>query len=325
MNIPTNTTPDKIDLQLAQFYASTGNWYNAVHYYELAINGGDTGLESEMGTASQQLQQQAKNDMKAGNFSQANAEYQLLSTSSAVPSDIQADAAQSLSSSQNMGFAWFYYGQNNLYNAVYYLNEEAKGGNGSTGLVGLMEFVATKLQERAQNETQAGDFNGAYTEYQLLATSDGVPASIKQDAADSMATSENLGQARYYLDQSNWYNAVYYLALEMQSNDSTGVSAMMEYAAAKLQQQAQSATASQGSFTQSYGAYDLLANTANVPVSIKQDASKSIDVSDSDYGNALWYLNQSDYANAKYYLQQVAAKGNDSTGVNALLTYVNGK
>ncbi|QHW33951.1 hypothetical protein GZH47_26240 [Paenibacillus rhizovicinus] len=325
VNGTASNTPDVLDLQLAQFYASTGNWYNAVYYYELAISGGDTGLDSEMGAAAQQLQLQAKNHMGAGEFSQAYADYQLLSASSAVPSAVQTDATQSLSTSPNMGEAWFYYNQNNLYNAVYYLNEEAVSGNASTGCVALLEFVATKLQEKAQSETKLGDFSGAYMDYQLLAASAGIPASIKQDSANSVSTSENLGQAWYYLDQRNWYNAVYYLALELQANASTGVSAMMEYAATQLQQQAQSATASQGSFTESYGAYDLLANTANVPASIKLDAGKSIDVSDSDYGNALWYLNQSDYANAKYYLQQVAAKGNDSTGVNALITYVDGK
>ena len=187
---------------------------------------------------------------------------------------MKSDATRSLSSSPNIGQAWFYYDQNNLYNAVYYLNQEAVSGNGSTGLVALMEFVATKLQEKAKTETKQGNFSGAYTDYQLLATSASIPASIKQDAANSMISSGNLGQAWYYIAQSNWYNAVYYVALEMQTNEA-GVSAMMEYAALQLQQQAQSATESQGSFAQSYSAYVLLANTANVPASINRMPAKA--------------------------------------------------
>ncbi|AZN42413.1 FN3 associated domain-containing protein [Paenibacillus albus] len=321
----TPDTPDVLDLQLAQFYSSNGNWYNAVYYYGLAISGGDTGLDSEMSTASQQLQQQAISHMEAGNYSQSYAEYELLSTSSGVPLSIKTDATQSISSSTNMGLAWYYLEQDNLYNTLYYLSEEIGSSNNSTGISALASFAASMVQQDAKNQTEQGNFGAANAEYQLLNSSQGVPASIAQDAAGSLASGSNIGDAWYYIGNSNWYNAVYYLGIEMQTNASTGVAGMMAYAAKQLQQEASNLTAAQGSFAQSYADYDLLTNTANVPASIKQDASKSIDVSDSDYGNALWYLNQSDYANAKYYLQQVAAKGNNSTGVNALLAYVNGK
>ena len=61
------TTPDTPELQKARYYATNGNWYNAVYYYEIAISGGIPGLASEMNAASEQLQQQARNDMNAGN------------------------------------------------------------------------------------------------------------------------------------------------------------------------------------------------------------------------------------------------------------------
>lgn len=317
--------PDVVNLQLAQFYASHGNPYNAVYYYQLAINNGDTDLDAEMSASAQQLQQQAIGAMEAGQFAQAYSDYQLLSSSPAVPSSVLDDATKSLSSDQNMGNAWYYHGQNNLYNTVFYISEEAGAGNQSTGIHALLTYFAGQMQAQAKTEMQQGQFGKAYTDYQLLASSQGVPASIAQDAASSLAATANLGEAWYYLSANNWYNAVFYLGIEMQSNASTGVTALMNYAAQQLQQQAQSVTASLGSFAQSYGSYVLLSTTSGVPLSIAQDAGKSIDVSDSDYGNALWYLGQLNYENAKYYLQQIATKGNNSTGVTALATYVNGK
>ncbi|WEK54398.1 MAG: InlB B-repeat-containing protein [Candidatus Cohnella colombiensis] len=317
-------TPDLVNLQLAQFYASHDNAYNAVYYYQLAISNGDTGLESEMSAAAGKLQQQAKNAMEAGEFSQASSAYQLLSNSSEVPSAISTDAAKSISASQSMGLAWYYYGQNNLYNAVYYLSEEIGGGNNSTGVNALISYAAKQLQELARGETEQGQFAAAYTDYQLLASGNGVPTGIVQDATSSIATGGSIGNAWFYLAQSNWYNTVYWLGNAMQTNSSTGVSAMMSYAAKQLQQQAQDKM-TQGQLDQGYTSYALLATTAGVPTVIAQDASKSQDVSDSNYGVALWYLNNSNYINAKYYLQLVVANGNNSSGVQGLLSYVNSK
>ncbi|RKP46305.1 hypothetical protein D7Z26_24845 [Cohnella endophytica] len=316
------STPDLVNLQLAQFYASHGNAYNAVYYYQLAISNGDTGLDSEMIVAAGLLQLLAKSAMETGDISTAYSAYQLLSGSSAVPSSVSADAAKSLSSSQNMGLAWYYYGQNNLYNAVYYLAQEIGSGNSSTGIGALMSNVATKLQQQAQSETQQGQFAAAYRDYQLLASNNGVPAGIAQDAATSISTGGSIGNAWFYLAESNWYNAVYWLGDTMQTNASTGVSAMMIYASNQLQQLAQGHMA-QGQLAQGFTAYALLVATAGVPTSVALDASKSQDVSDSNYGDALWYLNQANYINAKYYLEQVEANGNNSTGVQALLSYVN--
>ncbi|NBD28210.1 glycosyl hydrolase family 95 catalytic domain-containing protein [Paenibacillus glycinis] len=317
--------PDLLNLQLAQFYASQGNAYNAVYYYQLAIGNGDTELETEMGAAARQLQRQASNAMKAGEFTRAYSDYQLLATSPAIPSDVADDATKSMSSNDNIGVAWYYFNQNNFYNTVYFLSQEVVNGNQSTGISALIGYVAAKLQVQAQSEMQQGQFESAYTDYQLLASSQGVPMDVAQDATNSLATDESLGQAWFYLSTNNWYNAVYYLGSAMQTNASTGVTALMDFAAQKLHQQAQSQTASQGSFEQSYNAYFSLSTTTGVPAAIAEDAGKSIDVSDSDYGDALWYLDQKNYDNAKYYLQQIAAKGNDSTGVNALLAFVTGK
>ncbi|MGX6445252.1 Ig-like domain repeat protein [Neobacillus sp. K501] len=163
----------------ACWYYSIQNYYNAVYFAGAAIAEGDTRpeLQELMNNASKAL----FNDASRMNSEDAKYAYQLLVSSPGVPSDIKEEAQEKLKPvvvSAKYNEAVWYFSVANYFNAVYFAGAALDEGDARTEVQELMKDSASKLLNAAETMTSE---DAGYA-YQLLASTTGVPADIRDSA-----------------------------------------------------------------------------------------------------------------------------------------------
>lgn len=193
--------------------------------------------------------------------------------------------------------AVFYFDNNNFYNAVYFAGEALKAGDQRPEVQTLMNNAAKALLD----STATLDSASAANAYQLLSTTTGVPADIKA-AADaqltSVPTSANYGLAQWYFDQKNYYNAVHFAGVAINTDHDTSAAAqtLLNNASQALIKEAGTLT----DLTPAQNGYQLLLDTAGVPDAVKTEAQKKFD-NIVIYATAQWYDGNNNAYNAVYY------------------------
>ncbi|MDR7079599.1 hypothetical protein J2Y03_004657 [Neobacillus niacini] len=158
------------------WYFENGNYYNAVHFAGAAISNGNTRSEVQalMNRAAQALLDAAG----AKSAVEAENDYNLLLTTTGVPTAIKEAAGAKLASEVSyLEGAWYFENGSN-YNAVHYTGLAIAAGNTRPEVQALMNTAAQALLDAAatMNEEEALH---AYT---LLVNTTGVPADIKAAA-----------------------------------------------------------------------------------------------------------------------------------------------
>lgn len=165
----------------AKWYYENNNHYNAVHYAGAAIDEGNNRPEVQelLNNAAQALMDEAL----TGSLAFAGDAYNLLIATTGVPTDIKDEATAKLASevdSTNYPVAGWYFDNGNYYNAVYFAGAAIAEGNIRPEVRDLMNRAAQNLFDAAETKDPADAVN----DYSLLATTEGVPANIK-DAAQA--------------------------------------------------------------------------------------------------------------------------------------------
>ncbi len=299
----------------ADWYYGKNQYYNAVYYAGLALDEGDTraDLQTLMNNAAQAL----LDSISSMNGTDAENAYQLLSTTTGVPSEIKAVADAQLAglkASKLFGDAQWYNDHNNYYNAVSLAAESIANGNTRPEVQTLLNDAAQALWDSAASMSSADAENA----YQLLSTTAGVPSEIKEAASARLATvkSPKFGEAQWYNEHNNYYNAVSLAAAAIAEGDTRSeVQTLLNDAAQALFDGAASMSS-----TDAENAYQLLSTTAGVPSEIKEAASARLaTVKSPKFGEAQWYNEHNNYYNAVSLAAAAISEGDTRTDVQALL------
>lgn len=294
----------------AVFYFENQNYYNAVYYAGVALAEGDSRevVKTLLNNSAEALFE------AASNMTTVDAEnaYRLLVDSVRVPVDIKTAAEEKLSTpvfvSPHMATAVWYFENNNFYNAVHFVGLALKEGDTRTETVQLLSDAATSLFDAAANMNST-DAQNSFT---LLVETEGVPSDIKRAAKEKLSTtvvvSPNFGTAKWYFDNSNLYNAVYFAGLALKDGDNrTETVQLMNNAATELLE----ATSTMAE-VDAKNAYTLLVETVGVPEVIKTQAEEHLNsgvVISPNYLSAVWYLENDNYYNAVYFAELAILDG----------------
>ncbi len=279
----------------AVWYESVGSYYNAVYFAGKALEDGDTRATELMARVAQLLFAEAEktNDLNA---------FELLVNTYGVPIDIQEAAAGKLGigvvASPNYDEAAWYESVGSYYNAVYFAGKAIEDGD--TRATDLMARVAKLLYAEAEVKSDQNAF-------ELLASTNGVPADIQQAAQAQLGigvvTSPSYGEAVWYESEGSYYNAVYFAGQALKDGD-TRATILMARVAELLFAEAE--------LKNDLNAFELLANTYGVPSEIQQAAASKLgagDITSPSFAEAVWYESVGNYYNAVYFAGKAIEEG----------------
>ncbi|RED55707.1 RCC1 domain-containing protein [Cohnella lupini] len=128
----------------------------------------------------------------------------------------------------------------------------------------------------------------------------------------------DLGNAYFYLNAGNAYNAVYYFSKAYAAEGLVpDDQAAYDEASANLQAQAV-AKLSAGQLSDGFADYELLGESEGAPEAIRQDALNVLNAGEN-LSLALWYWDSGNDYNVISYLGQLGSPHKDSSGVKALI------
>ncbi|MFS0774790.1 DUF4625 domain-containing protein [Neobacillus sp. 3P2-tot-E-2] len=266
------STVDSPNYLEAVWYYDNGNYYNAVHYAGAAITEGDTSekVQNLMDSAAQKLMDAAR----TGSLNFAGDAYNLLISTTGVPTHIKEEATAKLAAEVNStkyADAQWYYENNNYYNAVYFAGAAIDEGNTRPEVQELLNNASQALM----NAARTGSLAFAGDAYSLLIVTTGVPTDIKDEARAKLASevnSTNYPEAAWYFESGNYYNAVYYAGAAIaEGNTRPEVQDLMDRAAQNLFDAAQAKDPADA-----VNDYSLLATTEGVPADIKAAAQAKL-------------------------------------------------
>ncbi|MGN5650366.1 hypothetical protein [Bacillus sp. Brlt_9] len=161
----------------------------------------------------------------------------------------------------------------------------------------LLVFDVYRVLNHKTPQTKFSD----YAKKLVADYNNGFKKVIKADGEVSRPTQTasvctQFGQAYYYFDEDNYFNAVHFGDQAASSCKEDGLPMFMQMASARLLEIADW-TASQGDKNNAFKYYEKLIKTKSVPGEIKQQARNRL----KDYYDTQAYYNLEDYYNAVYY------------------------
>lgn len=202
----------------AQWYYNEGSYYNAVHYTLEAMEFGYDVEESRifLEKASQKLLNEAYDKNENGERRKAVQWFNKLASTSQIPDDIQQEAKialQTIEEATSYGEAQWYYGEGDYSNAVYYSVEALEFGYDVEKTRNLLEKSSQKLLNEAYDKNKNGEQQKAVQWFMKLAKISYLNDGIRNEAKAALQTIEeasSYGEAQWYFNEGNYYNAVYY-------------------------------------------------------------------------------------------------------------------
>ncbi|WP_045518817.1 Ig-like domain repeat protein [Neobacillus niacini] len=250
----------------AAWYYDNKNYYNAVHFAGAAIAEGDTSAKVQelLNSAAQALVAAAPGKSSG----EAQNDYNLLISTTGVPTAIKEEATTKLSSEVKYAEANWYYENSNNYNAVYFAGAAIEEGNARPEVQELLNNAAQALLNAAPSKN-SGE---AQNDYNLLISTTGVPTVIIEAASAKLSSEVKYAEAAWYYENSNNYNAVYFAGAAItEGNARQEVQDLMNSAAQALFNAAATKTGAEA-----LNDYWLLVNTNGVPGDIKAAAQAKL-------------------------------------------------
>ncbi|WP_140421595.1 hypothetical protein [Bacillus cereus] len=216
--------------------------------------------------------------------------------------------------------AFFYFDQDNYYNAVYYGDIALKSCN-DEGITNLMELATSRLLEVGKSKLSQGDSAAAFKYFNLLVEAKNVPNVIRVAAENEL---KYYHLAQLFNLAEDHYSAVYYAGKAINAGYANQVSSLLKNSSTKLSMEAD-ADANEKKFNDAVVKYRILMNTYGVPDNIKAAATKNESSIMKEYRDAKYYYAQGGYHNAVHYASVAVAKGLWLEEVTSFLNDASGK